>query len=133
MHLKSSVDGFLWRLVNSPWPTAGTLEILCIFNPPNGNSNSNIFGTFARNLFDLPEKVEAVVEIVAGSEFVEVAVVFLARRNNGPLMLSVLTFIVDVKVENDLLSPPFPKCAKVLTEIEYDAADSRDDRDLPNS
>ena len=108
------------------------MEILCIFRTPNGKSNSNIFGTFANSLFDLPEKVEAVIVIVVGNGLAELAFVALPRRNSGPLRLSALPFIVDVKVENDLLSPPFPKCAKVLTENVYDAADSRDDRELQN-
>lgn len=85
-------------------------------------------GTFANNLLDLPEKVEAVADNVAGNKFVELVVVALPRRN---LRLSVLPFIV--KIESDLLSPRFPKCEKVLTENVYDAADSRDDLDLPNS
>ena len=102
------------------------MEILCILKAPNGNSNSNILGNFASNLFDLPEKVEAVVEIVVGNELIELAVVVLPRRN---LRLSVLPFIVDA----NLLNPPFPTYAKVLTESGYDAADSKDDLDLPNS
>lgn len=107
------------------------MEILCILKAPNGNSNSNILGNFANNLFDLPERVEAVVDIVVGDELIELAVVVLPRWN---LRLSVLPFIVDVKLENDLLSPEFPPYAKVLTENGYDVAtDSRDDLDLPNS
>lgn len=109
MHLKSSVDGFLCRFVKTPFPipgvTLGAFDILCSFNMPKGRSNSNIFGTFENNPFDLLENVEdAFVPMEEGNELVEFPGALPRRKKRGPPRPRARDFIVDV-IEKGRLSP----------------------------
>ena len=132
MHLKSSVDGFLCRFVKTPFPipgvTLGAFDILCSFNMPKGKPNSNIFGTFENNPFDLLENVEdAFAPMEEGNELVEVPGALPRRKKRGPLKPRARDFIVDM-AEKGRLSP-FVSCAGKIPEAkEYDVIDSKDGR-----
>lgn len=95
MHLKSSVDGFLCLLVKYPCPTLEAFETLWTRIEPKGSSKANIFGTFAKNLFDLIDNVEE-VEAIVGNELVESTEGVLTRLKSGLriLRLKVLPFIM---------------------------------------